>query len=118
MATAEYEIPHEIAEDIKLSATTFIVQAILLALIGIVSGLTALGNDETSKAFLMLIQAILFIIMGVVFFLPSDNFRRISATEGRDITELMTGFRELNFGFLFIIGSITGLVIIDIILLI
>ncbi|MHA2253114.1 MAG: hypothetical protein ACXAD7_22315 [Candidatus Kariarchaeaceae archaeon] len=117
MATAEYEIPTKIANDIKLTATTFVIQAILFALIGIVSALTALSSDATSEAFLGLLQAILFIVMGVIFFQPADNFRRIATTEGRDITELMTGFRELNFGLMIVIGSFFGLVIINVILM-
>ena len=35
------------------------------------------------------------IIVGVLFYRPTDNFLRITSTSGSDIPELMTAYREL-----------------------
>ncbi len=40
--------------------------------------------------------------VSLLLFRPSDNFKKISVSEGRDIEELMEGLKEFNFGFLVI----------------
>lgn len=37
-----------------------------------------------------------FIIAGISFYFPTDNFKRIATTEGSDIEELIIGFKELS----------------------
>ena len=44
------------------------------------------------------VDCILFIIMGITLYRPTDNLKRIVSTEGQDISELMTAFGEINAG--------------------
>ena len=95
-------------------------QAILLALIGVVNILNIIVNweaDNTTIMILIMIQGLLFIGAGIFFFRPSDNFENVDKTKGNDVGELMTGIRELSFGFLMLIIFIVLLVLIDIIVM-
>ncbi len=49
--------------------------------------------------FVLILIGLVNLIMGITFWRPADNFKRMVTTEGRDIAELMTGLRELNAGF-------------------
>lgn len=48
----------------------------------------------------LLIAGITWILLGISLYFPIDNFKRITTTEGSDIKELMTGFKELDKGWL------------------
>lgn len=45
-----------------------------------------------------IVDSILFIVMGMTLYRPTDNLKFIVSTEGQDISELMTAFGELNNG--------------------
>ena len=57
-----------------------------------------------------------FIIAGISFYLPTDNFRRIAKTEGNDIEELIQGFKELYNFWNFVVVVLIILVVMDIII--
>lgn len=44
------------------------------------------------------VDCLLFIIMGITLYRPTDNLKRIVTTKGQDISELMTAFGEINVG--------------------
>lgn len=117
---AEYEFDANQEKVIKNVATRFIVIAVLLALGGIMGVLTELillVNQQKEFAILLMAQASLQIIMGIFFFRPSDNFRRIVSTEGRDISELMIGLNDLTMGIKIIVLLVLGSVAFDIVLI-
>lgn len=60
---------------------------------------------------LTIISGIMYCIMGLTFYFPTDNFKRIVTTKGKDITELMTAFREVDRGWL-IVNIVTLIVVI------
>lgn len=55
------------------------------------------------------------IVVGVVLWRPSDNFRRVAGTEGHDIPELMTALNELSAGFNLLQWLLIGIVVLVII---
>lgn len=57
-----------------------------------------------------LVEAIIGVVMAVTFFMPADNFRRITTTQGRDITELMRAFTELSKGWL-VVNLVTAVLV-------
>ena len=75
---------------------------LLVTLIGIVAVIAGL-------------YGIVFITMGVMFFRPADNFRRVATTQGNDITEVMTGLQELRGGFRLVSILIVVCLVLDVI---
>ncbi|MFX0093917.1 MAG: hypothetical protein ACFFBD_19415 [Candidatus Hodarchaeota archaeon] len=119
---AEYEFSEEQNRIIKGVSIRCITQCVLLASIGVLIFLMAIVNffngvNGLVITFSFVIQAICFVIMGVVFFRPADNLRNVVYTEGRDITEMMTAMRDLNGGFLVLIILIVITVIFDFVML-
>ncbi len=96
---SKYEFSTEQNRTIHKVSTRMIVQGILLALggaIGIITDFVEMDTFTTPKLITTVIQSALFIVMGVLIFRPSDNFKRITKTEGKDIEELMRGVKEMN----------------------
>ncbi len=117
---SEYEFDENQEKAIKNVATRCIVQAVLLALggiMGILTELVLLANRELILAIVLMAQASLQIFMGIFFFRPADNFRRIASTEGRDISELMIGLNDLGVGVKIIVFLVLGSVVFDIIII-
>jgi hypothetical protein len=84
----------------------------------IMSALIGLGGIATVVQFLagaggwiMLVQGIVYLAMAVTFYLPVDNFKKIVSTEGKDITELMTGFSDMDKGWL-VVNIVTAVLVI------
>lgn len=52
-----------------------------------------------------LVFGISMIVLGIAFFIPTDNLRKIAETKGSDIVELLRAFREIRawWGILIII---------------
>ena len=116
-----YEFSDADASIIKKVALRAKTQAILLALIGIANILNIIINweaDNTTIMVFIMIQGLLFIGMGIFFYRPSDNFENIDKTKGNDVGELMTGIKELSFGFLMLIIFIALLIVIDVVILV
>ena len=61
---------------------------------------------------------IFLLFMGIFFYRPSDNFENVDKTKGDDVGELMTGIRELSFGFLMLVTFIAIMIVIDIVVLV
>ena len=97
----EYEFSSE--EDLIISrmASRMRVLGILLMLVGL--GSLSLMYF-TVYNFGSLLGGLLWFVMGLFFFLPFDNFKRITTSAEHDIAELLQGFRELNKGWTFILG--------------
>jgi len=98
----QYEFTSEQNKIIGHVALRCIVNAVLLALLGLVGLVGAIMSFGKAVPFLSIIgilYGIVFITIGVTFFRPADNFRRVTTTQGNDIAEVMTGLKELRGGF-------------------
>lgn len=115
-----YEFNAEDSIIIKNVATRAVVQALLLGFGGFIALLVEVINADDNSTGIVVwlsIQAILQIGIGILFFRPSDNFRRVAITEGKDVEELMTGLKELSWGFKMIAIIVIVSFAIDIILI-
>jgi hypothetical protein len=65
----------------------------------------------------MIVQGILFIGMGLVFFPPSLNFRKVTTTKGNDIALMVSGLRRLKLGIMLIVIFILGSIVCDVLLI-
>ena len=99
---AQYEFTPEQNKIIGNVALRCIVNAVLLALLGLVGLVGAImswGNAAPLLSIVGILYGVVFITIGVTFFRPADNFRRVTTTQGNDIAEIMTGLKELRGGF-------------------
>ncbi len=99
---SQYEFTQEQSKVIGNVALRCIANAIamsLLGLVGLVGSIITWGKISTFISVVGVLYGVLFIIVGVAFFRPSDNFRRVTTTEGNDIVEVMTALKELRTGF-------------------
>lgn len=114
----QYEFTPEQNKVIGHVALRCVVNAVLLALLGVVGligSLIALGDNVALISIVGILYGVVFIAMGVMFFRPADNFRRVTTTEGSDITEIMTGLSELRGGFRLVSIMIIALLVLDVI---
>ncbi len=112
---SQYEFTREQNKIISNVALRCIVNAIAMSLLGVVNligAITTWGNVATFLSIVGLLYGVLFTVVGVAFFRPSDNFRRVTTTQGNDIAEIMTGLKELRTGF-----KVTSILIIVILVL-
>jgi hypothetical protein len=115
---AQYEFTAEQNKVIGHVALRCVVNAVLLALlglVGLVGAILSLGEAETLLSIAGMLYGVAFITMGVVFFRPADNFRRVTTTEGNDISEIMTGLKELRGGFRLVSILIVVCLILDVV---
>ena len=99
---SQYEFTSEQNKVISNVALRCQVNAVFLAIWGLSSLIKtsmSWGESALLLSIVSIISGMVFVIMGVVFYRPSDNFRRVTTTEGNDITEVMTGLNELRGGF-------------------
>jgi hypothetical protein len=114
----QYEFTPEQNKVIGHVALRCMVNAVLLALLGVVGligALISLGDNVVLISIVGILYGVVFITMGVMFFRPADNFRRVTTTEGSDITEIMTGLNELRGGFRLVSILILALLVLDVI---
>lgn len=101
----QYEFTPEQNKVIGHVALRCIVNAVLLGLlglIGVIATIISWGNVTSFLSIVGLLYGIVFITIGVTFFRPANNFRRVTTTEGSDITEMMTGLNKLRGGFMLV----------------
>lgn len=97
---SNYEFTKEENAEIMKLATYMKITSILVVVFGILALVFSLIVVDLVSA----LYFGFFIIAGISFYLPTDNFRNIAKTEGNDIEELIKGFKELfNFWNLVII---------------
>jgi hypothetical protein len=115
---AQYEFTAEQNKVIGHVALRCVVNAVLLALLGLVGLIGAIISLRDATLLLSIVgmlYGVVFITMGVMFFRPADNFRRVTTTEGQDITEIMAGLNELRGGFKLVSILILALLVLDVI---
>ncbi|MCY3414467.1 MAG: hypothetical protein INQ03_22660 [Candidatus Heimdallarchaeota archaeon] len=116
----KYEFEDTDAEILWKFGNKLSIVAILLgtgALFGIITSLLNLFEEETTSTIVNLFEFIFLLGISIIIYFPSDNFKSIATSEGRDIDELMRGFKEFNMAFLAISGLIIVVGILNFILL-
>ena len=68
----------------------------------VVGGLAALISGILDFSWLDIIAGLTVMAIGVSLFFPTDNFKKITSTEGDDIKEMMIAFNELDKGWLIV----------------
>lgn len=100
---AEYEFSQEenaVFEALSGKMARIGILIIVLAVLRLLEGVGITRTEGLSlDAILGYLQGIVYAVMGVSIYRPSDNLKRIVTTSGKDIAELMGGIGELNMGF-------------------
>jgi len=89
---SQFEFSNEQNKTITLANNSLLIMGSVIAISGafvIIRGFIQ-GTIVSS-----LIEGVLEILIGIMFIRPKDNFSSIVKTEGEDISQLMTAFREL-----------------------
>ena len=97
-----YEFSDEEAENMWVLGNKISIVGLLMVfggIIGSVNAIRELDEDDRLRAIILLFEFLFLIIIGVVLLRPSDNFKRIATSEGKDISELMEGVKEFALGF-------------------
>jgi hypothetical protein len=90
----------------------------MATLIGIGGIATVVQFITGEGSWIVLVQGIVYLVLAVTFYLPVDNFKKIVRTEGKDISELMTGFSDMDKGWLVVNFVTTVLVVLEILQLV
>ena len=101
---SEYEFSKQEEQTIASLGQRMSIVAGLIAATGIgriIHGLVLGGGAEgfSGAVIVFLIIALVNVAIGIVFYRPTNNFKRIATTEGNDIKELMSAFAKLTSGF-------------------
>ncbi|MEM7116286.1 MAG: hypothetical protein AAF614_27880 [Chloroflexota bacterium] len=95
-----YEFSAEENQVISDLARWMIVIGVFTVASGVLFIITAVGQLFATSfslgSILETLRAIVTILFGLAFYLPTDNLRKIVKTEGNDISELMIGLSELK----------------------
>ncbi len=102
---SEYEFTPQDDKVFKKLSRNMIILAVLIMLGGIA---TIIQFVVDSPRITTLANGLAYCAMAVAFFLPTDNFRRISSTQGSDIKELMIALKEIDKGWL-VMNIVTGI---------
>lgn len=80
------------------SITKFTNGMYLLAYLFFATGFLTLARAFPDFPVWISVSGVVWLALGIIFYLPTDNFRNVVGQEGNDIRELMTGFYELKLG--------------------
>jgi len=118
---SEYELNKEESNLMEKIAMRGRIQAVLLTivgLIGLVGAFTMVGKSSSFAIILGLLYSVIFIVMGIVFLRPTDNFLKVARTTGSDMSEIMKGLRELSRGFMILCLLLIPCIVMDILIVI
>ncbi len=105
-----YEFDDDEAEKLWIFGNQIMIVSAALFIIGvfgIVTNILAMVRGvATVETTFRLIEFAIVLGISILLFRPSDNFKRISTSEGRDIDELMIGIKEFNLAFMLISSGI------------
>ncbi|MCY3412712.1 MAG: hypothetical protein INQ03_13825 [Candidatus Heimdallarchaeota archaeon] len=107
---AQYEFDDDKAEVMWNFGNKLSIISLILgtgAIFGVIASiLRIIDSEEKTPHVIKMFEFIFLLGIAVIIYFPSDNFKNISTSEGRDIDELMRGFKEFNMAFLAIAGII------------
>ncbi|HEY5678583.1 MAG TPA: hypothetical protein VIS55_00795 [Pseudomonadales bacterium] len=127
---AEYEFSEEdnktfdsLSRALRRFALTFAAFAVLLAIMGIIWIATGMPNPPTDSSAVEGVPWLIIVVyvgipataaLALMFMQPLDNLKRITTTEGQDISELLAALGDLNqsFGLLRIFVAVLFIVMI------
>ncbi|OLS27358.1 MAG: hypothetical protein HeimC2_11950 [Candidatus Heimdallarchaeota archaeon LC_2] len=98
-----YEFKDEEAENMWVLGNKVAVVGLLMifgGIIGFINSTRGFDDVDNTRSIIFSIQFVFLIVIGIILFRPSDNFKRIATSEGKDITELMEAIDEFTVGFL------------------
>lgn len=107
-----YEFNEEEAENMWVLGNKVAIVGLLMifgGVIGFVNSARGFDDVDNMRSIVFAFQFVFLIVIGIVLFRPSDNFKRVATSEGKDIPELMEGIEELTLGF-FISSILIGLI--------
>ncbi|MHA2027972.1 MAG: hypothetical protein ACW99A_07085 [Candidatus Kariarchaeaceae archaeon] len=97
-----YEFNDEEAENMWVLGNKISIVGLLMIFGGIIGSVDSIRNINEGnqlRVTIFLFEFLVLIVIGVILFRPSDNFKRISTSEGKDIPELMEAVKEFTLGF-------------------
>ncbi len=94
---SEYEFSQEDNNIFAGLSRWMTIMAVLIGVGGIATLVQYMAGD---RRWTVLVHGIMYLVLAIVFYLPVDNFKKIVSSEGKDITELMTSFKEMDKGWL------------------
>lgn len=104
MKNVDYEFDDDEAEKIWVFGNKLTILALLMfvtSIIGILTSLALFSDGDNTRPTVLLFEFIFLIVISVVLFRPSDNFKKVATSEGRDMAELLVGLKEFKFAFSF-----------------
>ena len=96
---AEYELSQAENRRVQRLHQRLLWASISLVTLGVVMGVSAHFRATGEQLWVQLIAALFFVALGIVFWRPLDNLKRITTTQGSDITELMIAMKDLRVAF-------------------
>ncbi len=99
----------------KLVITSLIM--LVAGVLGIFFTIARFNQLNSVQASVYIIEFIFLIIIALLLFRPSDNFKMISTTEGNDIDELMKGLNDFKLAFMVTTGLLVFIGILQFILI-
>lgn len=76
----------------------------LTAYVTVIVGIIDLLDAISKADYLSIVFSLAIIAIGLAFYFPIDNLKRIVETEGSDIKELLQAFSDLNKGWTIVLG--------------
>ncbi len=105
-----YEFNDTEAEQMWIFGNRIAIVSIILgtsAIIGIITSIIKIiNNTDVTRSIILMLDFIAMLFIAIFLFLPSDNFKEIAVSEGRDIQELMRGLQEFRTAFLITAGVV------------
>jgi len=110
-----YEFEDQDAKVLHSVGVKALIIAFLMSFGGLIKAFFAVIDDRSNLILLSLrlIQALLQVMAGWIFFRPSDNLRRIQQTEGNDLEELFFGLEDMSLGLMTALFLVVASLLID-----
>ena len=99
----------------KLVITSLIM--LVAGVLGIFFTIARYNQLNNVHATIYIIEFIFLIVIALLLFRPSDNFKLIATTEGNDIDELMKGLNDFKLAFMVTIGLLVFIGILQFIII-
>jgi hypothetical protein len=97
-----YEFSDIEAEKIWVFGNKLVISSLIMlvaGVLGIFFTIARFNQLEQMRAVVYITEFLFLIAIAVLLFRPSDNFKMIATSEGRDMDELMKGLNEFKLAF-------------------
>lgn len=103
--------PYEFSPEDNKTFSSLARWLVLAAILIFIGGIGSFAQYFVSGYIFALIEGFIFCAMGIIFFLPAANLRRIVTTSAKDIPELMQAFAKISAGWL-VMNFVTALLVV------